>query len=84
MRALVRNARLIVMDEVTAALTSEESEHVFQVVRSLRDEGRSVLYISHFLKEVLALSDRVTVFRDGSLVRSSPAKDETRPRSSRR
>ena len=69
MRALVRNARLIVMDEVTAALTSEESEHVFQVVRSLRDEGRSVLYISHFLEEVLALSDRVTVFRDGSLVR---------------
>ena len=77
LRALVRDARLIIMDEVTAALTAAESEHVFDVVRSLREEGRAILYISHFLKEVLALSDEVTILRDGRLVRTAPAKEET-------
>ena len=77
LRALVRDARLIIMDEVTAALTVEESERVFDLVRSLRNEGRAILYISHFLKEVLALSDAVTILRDGRVVRTAPAKDES-------
>src|SRR5262249_13415004 len=77
LRALVRDARLIVMDELTAALTVSESERVFELVRSLRREGRAILYISHFLKEVLALSDVVSIFRDGMHVRTSAAKDET-------
>jgi simple sugar transport system ATP-binding protein/ribose transport system ATP-binding protein len=77
LRALVRDARLIIMDEVTAALTVEDSERVFELVRSLRHEGRAILYISHFLKEVLALSDTVTVLRDGRVVRTAPAKEES-------
>jgi simple sugar transport system ATP-binding protein/ribose transport system ATP-binding protein len=77
LRALVRDARLIIMDEVTAALSAEESARVFELVRSLRQEGRAILYISHFLKEVLMLSDTVTILRDGKVVRSAPAKDET-------
>jgi simple sugar transport system ATP-binding protein/ribose transport system ATP-binding protein len=77
LRALVRDARLIIMDEVTAALTVQESERVFELVRSLRQEGRAILYISHFLKEVLMLSDTVTILRDGHVVRSAPARDET-------
>ncbi len=80
LRALVRDARLIIMDEVTAALTADEGSRLFDVVRSLRAEGRAVLYISHFLEEVIGLSDVITVLRDGALVRTSPAKDET-PRS---
>jgi simple sugar transport system ATP-binding protein/ribose transport system ATP-binding protein len=77
LRALVRDARLIILDEVTSALTAEDSERVFELVRSLRREGRAILYISHFLKEVLMLSDTVTILRDGQVVRSSPAKEET-------
>ena len=77
LRALVRDARLIIMDELTAALTVEDSERVFELVRSLRHQGRAILYISHFLKEVLMLSDTVTILRDGQVVRTAPAKSET-------
>jgi len=80
LRALVRDARLIIMDEVTAALTADEASRLFDVVRSLKEEGRAVLYITHFLEEVIALSDVITVLRDGSLVRTGPASAET-PRS---
>jgi simple sugar transport system ATP-binding protein/ribose transport system ATP-binding protein len=77
LRALVRDARLLVMDEVTAALTTKESERLFAVMRALREEGRTLLYISHFLGEVLALADTVSVLRDGSLIRTAAATDET-------
>jgi simple sugar transport system ATP-binding protein/ribose transport system ATP-binding protein len=77
MRALARNARLVVMDEVTAALTIDEAERLFEVIRGLRERGTTVIYISHFLDEVLRLVDDVTVMRDGSLVKTSPAADES-------
>jgi ribose transport system ATP-binding protein len=77
LRALVRDARLLIMDEVTAALTAAESERLFSVIRSLRREGRTVIYISHFLGEVLALADTVTVLRDGSLIRTGATATET-------
>jgi simple sugar transport system ATP-binding protein/ribose transport system ATP-binding protein len=77
LRALVRDAQLIIMDEVTAALTSDEASRLFEVVRSLKAEGRGVLYISHLLGEVITLSDVITVLRDGALVRTGPASDET-------
>ena len=64
-RALVRKARLIVMDEPTASLSESESERLFTIVRDLSDSGVSVLYVSHRLGEIQALCDRVTVFRDG-------------------
>ncbi len=67
-RALSTDARIIIMDEPTASLTTQESEQLFRIVRSLRDSGKAVIYVSHRLKEVLTLSDRVTALRDGRLV----------------
>jgi ABC-type sugar transport system ATPase subunit len=77
LRSLARNARLIVMDEPTAALTADEAERLFGIVRRLRERGTTVVYVSHFLTEVLALVDTVTVLRDGRLVRTAPAERET-------
>ena len=67
-RALVSDSRLIIMDEPTAALTPKEVETLFTIVRRLRDEGRSIVFISHRLEEVRALCDRVTIFRDGAKI----------------
>ncbi len=67
-RALASDSRLIIMDEPTAALTPKEVETLFDIARRLRDEGRTIVFISHRLEEVRALCDRVTVFRDGNKV----------------
>ena len=62
------SSRLYVMDEPTAALTADEAERLFLVLREIRQSGGSVLYVSHRLDEVMALCDRVTVLRDGVTV----------------
>jgi ribose transport system ATP-binding protein len=67
-KALALNARIIVMDEPTASLTAGESEHLFGIIRKLRSDGIAIVYISHRLDEVFALSDRITVLRDGRYV----------------
>jgi simple sugar transport system ATP-binding protein/ribose transport system ATP-binding protein len=77
LRAIARNTRLIVMDEPTSALTRDESEKLFALVRGLRERGATIVYVSHFLDEVLALADTVTVLRDGRLVRTAPSSSET-------
>ena len=77
LRALARDASLIVMDEPTASLTTDESQKLFDIVRRLRQEGVTVIYVSHFLEEVLALVDEVTVLKDGRLVRTSPVAEES-------
>jgi simple sugar transport system ATP-binding protein/ribose transport system ATP-binding protein len=77
LRALSRDARLIVMDEPSAALSRHETEQLHEIVRSLARAGTTVVLISHFLREVLALADAVTVLRDGRVVRTSPAGAET-------
>ncbi len=77
LRAISRAADLIVMDEPTAALGRDESLALQRDIRKLRDGGVSVLVISHFIKEVLALVDFVTVLRDGRVVRTAPAREET-------
>jgi len=77
LRAIARDAKLFVMDEPTSALTTDEAERLFEVIRRLRDGGATVVYVSHFLPEVLRLADAVTVLRDGRLVRTAPTKDET-------
>jgi ribose transport system ATP-binding protein len=64
-RALVMDAKLIVFDEPTSSLTGRDVEHLFAVIRKLRDSGRSVIYISHFLEEIRAVCNRYTVLRDG-------------------
>ena len=65
LRALSRNAELIVMDEPTAALSRQEAQQLHEIIRSLAARGTSILLISHFLREVLELADTVTVLRDG-------------------
>ncbi len=68
LRAVARNARLIVMDEPTSSLARTETEQLHALVRDLRREGITFVYVSHFLEEVLALTDRVTVFRNGAMI----------------
>lgn len=67
-RALSREAKLLILDEPTASLTQREIDHLFEVLRQLRERGVSVLYVSHRLEEVFELCDRVTVMRDGTVV----------------
>lgn len=67
-KALGRNASILVLDEPTATLTEAETETLFAVLRKLRSEGVTCIYISHRLEEVLDLADRVTVLRDGEVV----------------
>jgi rhamnose transport system ATP-binding protein len=77
LRALVRDARLIVMDEPTAALTRSEADRLLEITRELRADGVTVIYVSHFLADVLALCDTVTVLKDGRHVKTTPAASET-------
>ena len=67
-RVLFSGARILILDEPTSALSPPEVARLFGVLRRLRDEGRSVVFISHFLDDVLEISDRVTVFRNGHKV----------------
>ncbi len=76
-RALAGDSSLIIMDEPTAALTPKEVETLFSIARRLRDEGRTIIFISHRLEEVRALTDRVTIFRDGSKVATETIHDLT-------
>lgn len=64
-RALMMNARLIIMDEPTTSLTVPEIEHVFSIMRTLREKGVSIIFISHKLREVLTICDTYTVLRNG-------------------
>src|SRR5690349_6734318 len=67
-RVLYSGARIIILDEPTSALAPPEVERLFSLLRRLRDAGRGIVFISHFLDDVLAICDRVTVFRNGQLV----------------
>ena len=77
LRALAREAELIVFDEPSASLSAKEVERLHEIVRRLAATGRTVLLVSHFLPEVLALADTVTVLRDGRTVRTGSTADET-------
>jgi rhamnose transport system ATP-binding protein len=75
LRALSRNASIVIMDEPTAALSGNETAALHEIIRSLAREGKSVVLISHFLSEVLALADTITTLRDGKHIRTVAAKD---------
>jgi general nucleoside transport system ATP-binding protein len=68
LKALYRDARILVLDEPTAVLTPQETKEIFAVLRRLADEGHSVIFISHKLYEVLEIADRITVIRRGKVV----------------
>ncbi|MBK8020644.1 MAG: sugar ABC transporter ATP-binding protein [Chloroflexi bacterium] len=77
MQAIARNADLVVMDEPTAMLPDNETVIFLDMVRRLKAMGRTIIFISHFLQEVLDLADSVTVMRNGRTVRTARAADET-------
>jgi ribose transport system ATP-binding protein len=72
-KALSLDARVLIMDEPTAVLTTEEVDKLFRIVRKLRDDGVGIVFITHHLEEIAALGDRVTVLRDGRSVDQVPA-----------
>jgi len=72
-RALAADARILIMDEPTSALSASEVEVLFNVIRELRDQGVAIVYISHHLEEAVEIADHAVVFRDGALVAESPA-----------
>jgi simple sugar transport system ATP-binding protein len=77
-KALYRDARLLILDEPTAVLTPQEVDQLFVTLRQLRDDDRGLIFISHKLHEVLALSTRITVLRHGRVTGSVPAEGATR------
>jgi general nucleoside transport system ATP-binding protein len=78
LKALWRNARVLVLDEPTAVLTPQEAERLFATLRQMAAEGRNVVFISHKLEEVLAVSDRITVLRAGRRVDTVARADATK------
>lgn len=75
LKALYRHARLLILDEPTAVLTPQEVEEFFAILRRMREQGKTVVIITHKLAEVLAISDEVTVMRDGRVVGRLQTKD---------
>jgi simple sugar transport system ATP-binding protein len=80
LKALYREARILILDEPTAVLTPQEADSLFETLRVMADEGRTIIFISHKLHEVMAVSDRVTVLRGGKNVETVQTKGAT-PRS---
>ena len=74
-RALAENSRVLVMDEPTTSLSGREVDALFEIVGRLKTRGLGVVFVSHWLEEVFAISDRITVLRDGRLVGSKPASE---------
>jgi simple sugar transport system ATP-binding protein len=77
LKALYREARILILDEPTAVLTPQEAETLFETLRAMADEGRTVIFISHKLHEVKAVADRVTVLRGGKSIATLAAADAT-------
>lgn len=67
-KAMVRNARILILDEPTAAITVEEQRRLFEIIRELKQQGVTIIYISHRLEELFEICDRVTVLRDGQYI----------------
>lgn len=76
-RALFRNAKLLILDEPTASLNTDEVEHMFRIVRGLRDKGTSFIFISHKMPEIFDLCDTYTVLRNGKFIANGNISDTT-------
>ncbi len=68
LKALYRKARILILDEPTAVLTPQETDDLFGIIRQLKADGRTIIFITHKLRETMAIADRVTVLRDGAVV----------------
>ncbi|MCM0021867.1 MAG: ABC transporter ATP-binding protein [Tagaea sp.] len=78
LKALYRGARILILDEPTAVLTPQEADKLFELLALWRDQGRTVVLITHKLREILAITDRVTVMRQGAVVATRETKDTSR------
>ncbi len=76
-KAVSYNAKVIIMDEPTSSLTINETEHLFKIIRKLREQGCAIIYISHKMEEILKISDEVTIMRDGKQVGTWESKELT-------
>jgi simple sugar transport system ATP-binding protein len=77
-KVLYRGAEILILDEPTAVLTPQEVDELFEIMRSLKDQGKTIIFITHKLQEVMAISDTVTVMRRGKVVGTVPIKDTSR------
>lgn len=77
-KALATEAKYILLDEPTSSLTIHEAQNLFKILRKLKDDGKSLIFVSHKIEEVMSLCDRVTVLRDGTVTGSHAIKDITR------
>lgn len=76
-KAVSYNSEVVIMDEPTSSLTKKEVEHLFKIIGRLKDQGKAIIYISHKMDEIFAISDEVSVLRDGKFVGTYDAKDLT-------
>ena len=76
-KAISYDSKIIVFDEPTSSLSNVEVDHLFRIIFNLRDRGCGIIYISHRMNEILRISDKVTVLRDGKLVATTPASELT-------
>lgn len=76
-RALYADAKLLILDEPTTALSNEEIQHLFKILRKMRDDGKALIFISHKMPEIFDLADRYTVFRNGKFVSSGKISETT-------
>ncbi|MEN6436536.1 MAG: sugar ABC transporter ATP-binding protein [Anaerolineaceae bacterium] len=74
-KAISYNSKLIIMDEPTSAITEREVEHLFCLIRSLKEKGVSIIFITHRIDEVFEIADDITVFRDGHYIATVPARE---------
>ena len=77
LKALYRGAEILILDEPTAVLTPQEAKELFDIIRSLKEQGKSIIFISHKLNEVLEIADRITTVRRGKVVDTIPAAGAT-------
>jgi ABC-type uncharacterized transport system ATPase subunit len=78
LKALYRGAEVLILDEPTAVLTPQEASELFEIIRSLQEDGKSIIFISHKLNEVLDIADRITVLRQGRKIDTVPREGATR------
>jgi ABC-type uncharacterized transport system ATPase subunit len=78
LKALYRGAEILILDEPTAVLTPQEASELFAIIRSLQEDGKSIIFISHKLNEVLEIADRITVLRQGKKIDTVPREGATR------
>lgn len=78
LKALYRDAEILILDEPTAVLTPQETEELFKIMQSLKNDGKTIIFITHKLKETMAVADRITVLRDGRKIKTVN-REETTP-----